>query len=82
MLVFGSETTEGTPEELDVVSRWKYHRWRLAQLFPSMKPSDFDAASDAPWWVNSFIDVKRHELQDCFSVLNAQNKAKKKPKTP
>jgi hypothetical protein len=64
---------------MDLVSRWKYERWKLAQSFPGLKPSDFDEMGDAPWWVIAgFIDVKRYELQDCKSIINAQIKVKRK----
>ena len=80
MLAFGIEQTLGTPQELDQLSRWKYQRWRLAQLFPAMKPAEFDAAGDAPWFVQeNFIDVRKFEIQDVSSILKAQMKAKKKP---
>jgi hypothetical protein len=80
LLKFGSEQTLGTPHELDQLSRWKYQRWQLAQFFPSMKPTDFDAAGDAPWFVKeNFIDVRKFEILDASSVLKAQRAAKKKP---
>lgn len=79
MLVFGKERVKGTPEDLDEISQWKYQRWKLAQLYPAFKPSDFDAMGDAPWWIG-WVDLSRHELTDCVGVLNAQAKAKRKPK--